>query len=355
MKELLPIVSIIMPTLNSEKTIELSLRSIRSQDYPKSKVEILVIDGGSTDNTLKISLKYDAIIIKNPSIQQEYAKHIGLLKAKGKYACFLDSDEVLNNNRSIKNKVLFIEENPDCGFVVFSGYIKPKHASSVNSYINLYSDPFAYFMYGISTDNKFYFKEITKKYITCISHSKYKIISIKNNKNIPLIDLCAGNMLNLESLKKTLGNKIKDPMIIPNLFEEIISSNRKFILMKKDPVVHNSSDSYVKYVRKIHWRVLVNTHYTNIPGTGYANREVSQNYFFKVKKYLFVLYGLSVVFPLFDSIKMYLKTSEIVSFIHPLLTLYTAVDIIFQRLLFLIGYKPRLTAYGKKNIGLITK
>ena len=50
----LPSISIIIPTLNSEKTLKDCLGSIAMQDYPKDKIEVIVADGGSTDGTLEI-------------------------------------------------------------------------------------------------------------------------------------------------------------------------------------------------------------------------------------------------------------------------------------------------------------
>jgi len=54
----LPFVSFIIPTLNAEKTLGLCLKAIFEIDYPKNKYEILIIDNGSTDNTLKIAQKF---------------------------------------------------------------------------------------------------------------------------------------------------------------------------------------------------------------------------------------------------------------------------------------------------------
>ena len=51
----LPGVSIIVPTLNSGSTIDDCLRSILDLDYPKQLLEVIVIDGGSTDDTIKIA------------------------------------------------------------------------------------------------------------------------------------------------------------------------------------------------------------------------------------------------------------------------------------------------------------
>jgi len=46
-----------MPTLNAARTIERALQSIRSQTIPKDQLEILVIDGGSTDATREIAAR----------------------------------------------------------------------------------------------------------------------------------------------------------------------------------------------------------------------------------------------------------------------------------------------------------
>ena len=48
-----PLVSVIIPTLNSEKYLKNTLESIRNQPY--SNIEILVVDNHSTDNTREIA------------------------------------------------------------------------------------------------------------------------------------------------------------------------------------------------------------------------------------------------------------------------------------------------------------
>jgi glycosyltransferase involved in cell wall biosynthesis len=53
-------VSIVIPTLNSAKTLKQCLDSIAEQDYPKDKIEVIVADGGSTDGTLNIINEFSA-------------------------------------------------------------------------------------------------------------------------------------------------------------------------------------------------------------------------------------------------------------------------------------------------------
>ena len=84
-----------MATYNSESTIEKSLISIREQDFDQKKIEILVVDGNSTDKTRDIAKKYGCEIIDNPERLPEIAKMIGLRRAAGIYVSIMDSDEAL--------------------------------------------------------------------------------------------------------------------------------------------------------------------------------------------------------------------------------------------------------------------
>lgn len=57
-------VSIIIPAYNEESDIKDVLDSIKKQNYPKEKIETVVIDDKSTDRTAEIAKKYDVKIIK---------------------------------------------------------------------------------------------------------------------------------------------------------------------------------------------------------------------------------------------------------------------------------------------------
>ncbi len=106
-------------------------------------METLVIDGGSTDQTLHIAKEWDARILVNSQKQQEYAKHIGLLAGEGEYAIFLDSDEVFEDPLALRKRIKTFKEVSQLRIVLSGGYRKPENASSINDYINIFADPFA--------------------------------------------------------------------------------------------------------------------------------------------------------------------------------------------------------------------
>jgi len=84
-------VSVIIPTKNSEKTLEECLKSLKNQTYPKNKYEIIIIDDHSMDGTLDIAKKYGAKIITSngPPGRQ---RNKGISKSKGSIIGLIDSD-----------------------------------------------------------------------------------------------------------------------------------------------------------------------------------------------------------------------------------------------------------------------
>lgn len=87
-----PLISIVIPTYNSEATIKDCLDSIINQYY--SNFEILIVDGFSKDKTLSIAKRYPCKIFKIKALRSE-AKNFGAKKARGKGVLFLDSDTIL--------------------------------------------------------------------------------------------------------------------------------------------------------------------------------------------------------------------------------------------------------------------
>lgn len=89
--------SIIIPTYNSEKFINSTIESI-SSFLSNYKYEILVIDDGSDDNTVKIVKSLGLANLKiyaNKHKGVSYSRNLGINEANGKYIMFCDSDDKL--------------------------------------------------------------------------------------------------------------------------------------------------------------------------------------------------------------------------------------------------------------------
>ncbi len=93
MSDLSPLVSVIIPTYNCARYIAKAVDSVLAQTYPS--VEIIVIDDGSTDDTLEVLSRYYGRIttISQSNQGQAAARNAGLAAAKGKYLALLDADD----------------------------------------------------------------------------------------------------------------------------------------------------------------------------------------------------------------------------------------------------------------------
>ena len=87
------IVSINIPTYNSEKTLGACILAAKKQTY--TPIEILIIDSYSKDKTLKIAKKHNCKVVMCKGGLLE-ARIVGAKKSKGKYVLFLDSDQILH-------------------------------------------------------------------------------------------------------------------------------------------------------------------------------------------------------------------------------------------------------------------
>ena len=84
-----PLVSVIVPTKDSEKTLEACLLSLRKQSHPN--VEIIVVDNYSTDKTQDISRKnVDVLYLKGP--ERSTQRNFGVSQSNGEYILIIDSD-----------------------------------------------------------------------------------------------------------------------------------------------------------------------------------------------------------------------------------------------------------------------
>ena len=109
-----PLVSVIIPTKNSSKTLALCLDSIKNQDY--KNIEIMVVDNYSTDDTIKIANGY-ANKIYTFSPERSSQMNYGARKSSGKYIYRVDSDFVLEP-QIISEAVNLAESNSYAAIII---------------------------------------------------------------------------------------------------------------------------------------------------------------------------------------------------------------------------------------------
>lgn len=132
-----PKISISLPTLNEERYIKKCLDSIKNLEYPLNKIEVFVVDGGSTDRTVEIARKYSFVkIIKNRQKDTHIGKMLGLKAATGKYWTYFDADLQVNDSNWATAMTKPLEEDENLTASV-SRYHAHKGDSWIENYINL--------------------------------------------------------------------------------------------------------------------------------------------------------------------------------------------------------------------------
>lgn len=91
-----PLISVVIPVYNEEKYLDACLTSLLSQSY--KKVELLLIDDGSSDNSLTIAKKYPLTILKQSHKGPGAARNKGIKTAKGEIIILADADMRYDKN-----------------------------------------------------------------------------------------------------------------------------------------------------------------------------------------------------------------------------------------------------------------
>ncbi|WP_051638431.1 glycosyltransferase family 2 protein [Butyrivibrio sp. NC2002] len=97
---MIPLVSVIIPVFNVEKYLPKCLDSVLNQTYKKT--EIIIVDDGSTDNSLQVCMDYklrypEIVIIHQDNKGLSAARNEGISRANGDYFMFVDSDDFVSN------------------------------------------------------------------------------------------------------------------------------------------------------------------------------------------------------------------------------------------------------------------
>ena len=114
-----PLLSIIIPTYNSEKFISAALDSIERQSF--RSFEVLIVDAGSIDKTKEICERYgdNFIFHELKGSKQGEARNLGIINSKAALIMFLDSDDELADSNVINDCINKIE-NTNSDFYNFS-------------------------------------------------------------------------------------------------------------------------------------------------------------------------------------------------------------------------------------------
>jgi glycosyltransferase involved in cell wall biosynthesis len=318
----LPTVTFNIATYNEEKRISKCLSSIKNQSYPKEKIEIIITDGGSTDKTREIVKKFGAKIYDNEKKLAEPGLVKGYKIAQGDYVVFMAADNILYDKNWLFKMIQPFIDYPKDIYASFSKVVNDPKDNSWSQYLNEDTDPFNAFVFGnASHPDKF-----LKIYKTDIKKENYIVYKYEKN-NYPLIALAQGTIL-----KKGLSREDKSEFddILPLI--EIISSGKKIAYVENTGIRHYSLKGFDDFCNKFDKRI-----YNSMKTQSYSLRERFTSLSRKIKKYLFIPYSLSIIFPFLDSVLCFFKKRKTYLFLHPLactiITYYIFINLIKVKIL----------------------
>src|SRR5690606_5957874 len=85
-------ITVVIPAFNEQDCLAATLRALQAQDYPAGRVEVIVVDNGSTDRTREIAAALGARVLVRPGVTIAALRNAGAAEARGEILAFLDAD-----------------------------------------------------------------------------------------------------------------------------------------------------------------------------------------------------------------------------------------------------------------------
>ena len=105
-----PLISVIIPVKNQAALLSLCLDSLRQLDYPKEKIEIIVVDGLSTDDTRDVAQRYKTKLVTNEKQVVVSGRNRGFEESKGELIAFTDADCIFDP-AWLKNSIKYFDKD----------------------------------------------------------------------------------------------------------------------------------------------------------------------------------------------------------------------------------------------------
>jgi len=308
----LPTLSIIIVTFNNGSTLPFCLKPIFDQDYPKELIEYLNIDAGSTDETLSLMREYNFNSVHSPIANAEAQRAIGLREAKNEIIVYIDADNYLPHSDWLKQMVQPFLGNKDIFYSQTLRYTYRRTDSLFNRYCALFGMNDAVVYYVGRPDRISWNTDKWKYGIITKDTDNYFLVKFDKD-NLPTIG-CNGIMVKREVL---LNNARSDPdnFLHIDVYVDLLEKGFNGFAIVKNDVVHATAYSLKNLIKK---RTAFLTYYFNQTAPRryktYDPSKIKDNW----RMFLFVFYTITLVRPLWDSLRGFIKIRDFAWFLHPI-------------------------------------
>lgn len=296
------LVSFVIPTLNCAQQLKQCLTSVKKQTF--KDYTIIIVDGGSIDDTLKIASEFHCQVLQNPLKTAEAGKAVGVKAAKSKYIALVDSDNILPTANWLKRMIEPLEANSKVIGSEPWSYTYRSNGGFIERYSSLTGVNDPYTLVAGNFDRQSLIRSgWTSIKLEISNYPHFQIVTLDPQSLIPTIG-ANGTIFRTDIFK----NYDKD-----YLFDiDVISSLKKQVLFAKvkTGIIHTYCESSVaKFIRKQIRRATDLYTYRNL-----RTYSLTQNNTYSTIK--FVLYTI-LFFPIvFDILKGYFHKRDAAWFFH---------------------------------------
>lgn len=309
----LPNVTIVIVTLNNERSLDTCLKAIASQDYPKDSIEYLNIDGGSTDKTKQIFQKYGYKTVESPIKRDAEAQRgVGLKLARHNLVVSLDADNYLPNAQWLRRMVQpFIDDSA----IVHAGtlhYHYDKSDTPFNRYNALFGsiDPIVYYV-GRPDRIPQYERKWKKGHI--VKETKEYTIVEFTQENLPTVG-CNGVIYRKDVLIKHAQSDPKNFLHIDVFADLIAGGYNRFAIVNVD-IIHDTAINLSFLMKK---RIAFLSSY-------YLKSNLKRRYLIfdpskgshRIRLVLYIAFTVTLLKPIIDSMRGFFVYPDLAWFLHP--------------------------------------
>ncbi|MCL5004236.1 MAG: glycosyltransferase family 2 protein [Patescibacteria group bacterium] len=304
-----------MPTLNARRTLAESLQAIINQDYPKELIEVLIVDGGSTDGTIEVVRSFGATVIDGGyRNNMEPRRGVGLLRSKNEIVAYIDSDNILPNRNYFKEMIQPFVDFPEViGAQTWRFGLKPGF-SPFNRYCALVgnNDPVPFYL-G-KTEKISYLDDEWKSSPIVEDRSAYFLVDF-TLENLPTVGT-NGFFVRREMLLKSHCSP--DEFFHIDVISDLVAKGYRRFAMVRNEIYHDTAYQ----LRNL---ALKRMRYFLLHSPSFSARRY---FVFDVHKkkdvigiIIFFLCTITLVQPIWLSVRGYLKKKDAAWFLHPFVCL----------------------------------
>jgi glycosyltransferase involved in cell wall biosynthesis len=308
----LPSISVITATLNCEKALRECYTRLTEQDYPKDLLELIAVDGGSSDLTSDIASGFGAQFIQGGyRNNQEARRCVGLRYATRELVLFLDSDNYLPEKSWLRQMVEPFAD-PEIMASQPLRYLYDPRETLMNRYFALFgvNDPVAFYLK--KADRLSYLSDSwnLKGEVLWETDQYYKIKF--SPVDLPTIG-SNGFLIRKSSLDVLYLNP--EAFFHIDIHKDLIEKSAARYAVVKNGIIHSTGETFLKNIIKRISYMKIHTdqmkkyrRYRVFDAADPADRR-------NLAK--FIIFSLTFVEPLFLSLKGYTKVKDWAWFIHP--------------------------------------